>query len=57
MRLEQTILKNLIYNDEYLRKVLPFIKDEYFTDSVEKLIFNEINSFTEKYNKIGRAHV
>jgi replicative DNA helicase len=52
MRLEQTILKNLICNDEYLRKVLPFIKDEYFTDSVEKLIFNEINDFTEKYNSL-----
>jgi replicative DNA helicase len=50
MRLEQTILKNLIYNEEYLRKVLPFIKDEYFTDRTDKVIFNEISSFTETYN-------
>lgn len=50
MRLEQTILKNLIYNEEYLRKVLPFIKDEYFTDRTDKVIFNEITSFTETYN-------
>ena len=50
MKLEQTILKNLIYNEEYLRKVLPFIKDEYFTDYAEKVLFKEITEFTEKYN-------
>jgi replicative DNA helicase len=50
MKLEQTILKNLIYNEEYLRKVLPFIKDEYFTDSVEKILFKEISEFISKYN-------
>lgn len=50
MRLEQTILKNLIYNDEYLRKVLPFIKEEYFTDRSDRTIFNEISKFTESYN-------
>ena len=51
MKLEQTILKNLIYNEDYLRKVLPFLKTEYFSDSVERLLFNEITSFTETYNK------
>ena len=50
MKLEQTILKNLIYNDEYLRKVLPFIKPEYFTDRSDKTIFNEITSFVDTYN-------
>ena len=50
MKLEQTILKNLIYNEEYLRKVLPFIKDEYFTDRTEKLLFKEIISFVQTYN-------
>jgi replicative DNA helicase len=50
MKLEQTILKNLIYNDEYLRKVLPFIKSEYFTDRTDKTIFNQITSFVEAYN-------
>ena len=50
MKLEQTILKNLIYNDEYLRKVLPFLKPEYFTDRTERLIFNEVLSFTNTYN-------
>jgi replicative DNA helicase len=51
MKLEQTILKNLIYNEDYLRKVLPFLKTEYFSDNVERVLFNEITSFTETYNK------
>lgn len=50
MKLEQTILKNLIYNEEFLRKVLPFIKEEYFTDRTDRAIFNEISKFTEAYN-------
>ena len=50
MKLEQTILKNLIYNEEYLRKVLPFVREEYFSDNVEKVIFDEIKSFTQTYN-------
>jgi replicative DNA helicase len=50
MKLEQTILKNLVYNEEYLRKVLPFLKEEYFTDRTDRTIFNEITSFTESYN-------
>lgn len=50
MKLEQTILRNLIQNEDYLRKSLPFLKDEYFTDRTEKAIFNEIVSFTTSYN-------
>jgi replicative DNA helicase len=50
MKLEQSILKNLVYNEDYLRKVLPFIKSDYFSDRTERTIFNEITSFTESYN-------
>jgi replicative DNA helicase len=50
MKLEQTILKNLIYNDEYVRKVLPFLKSEYFSDKTEKAIYNEITNFVQTYN-------
>ena len=50
MKLEQTILRNLIQNEDYLRKSLPFLKDEYFSDRSEKTIFNEIVSFTLSYN-------
>ena len=50
MKLELAILKNLVYNEDYLRKVLPFIKEEYFSDRTERTLFNEITSFTETYN-------
>lgn len=50
MKLEQTILRNLIRNDDYLRKVLPFIKGEYFSDKAEKAIYDEISNFVEAYN-------
>ena len=50
MKLEQTILKNLIYNEEYLRKVLPFLKSDYFTDRTDRTLYHEIASFTESYN-------
>ena len=48
-RLEQTILKNLIHNEEYVRKVLPFIKPDYFSDNSEKLVFKEVFDFIGKY--------
>ena len=48
-RLEQTILKNLIYNEEYSRKVLPFIRSAYFTDNIEKTVFKEVFDFTNHY--------
>jgi replicative DNA helicase len=50
MRLEQTILKNLIHNDDYLRKVLPFLKEDYFSDRTEKVIFKEVTDFVNEYN-------
>jgi replicative DNA helicase len=48
-RLEQTILKNLIYNEEYTRKVLPFLNSNYFTDHTEKIVFKEVFEFVNKY--------
>ena len=50
MKLEQTILRNLIRNEDYLRKVLPFIKGEYFGEKTEKAIYSEISGFVEAYN-------
>ena len=49
-RIETTILRNLIYNEEYSRKVIPFIKPEYFENRSEKVIFEEITQFIVKYN-------
>ena len=51
-RIEQTALSNLIHNEEYTRKVLPFIKEEYFGNRVEQLLFGEIFKFVEKYNNL-----
>jgi len=48
-RLEQTILKNLIYNEEFTRKVLPFIKQDYFADNTEKVVFKEIFDFIQEF--------
>ena len=50
--IEQTILKNLVSNEDYTRKVLPFLKEDYFTDRHEKIVFDEINKFVDKYNKL-----
>nr|QMP83704.1 MAG: ATP-dependent helicase [Caudoviricetes sp.] len=50
MRIETAILKHLIYDEEYTRKVLPFLKDEYFTDRNERIVFTEIKEFIDKYN-------
>lgn len=52
MKLEQTILSNLIYNEEYSRKVIPFLKSEYFSDSSEKIVFEEIQNFILKFKTI-----
>jgi replicative DNA helicase len=51
-KLEATILRNLFYNEEFTRKVLPFIKEEYFTDKVDKIVFKQIESFVNKYNNL-----
>ena len=48
-RIETTILRNLIYNEEYSRKVIPFIKPEYFEKRSEKVIFEEVTKFIVKY--------
>jgi len=50
MTLELTILSNLIYNDKYVRKVLPFLKQEYFTVRSYKVIFLEIHEYITNYN-------
>ena len=48
-RIETTILRNLIFNEDYSRKVIPFIKPEYFDQRSEKVIFEEITQFIIKY--------
>lgn len=52
MRLEQKILTNLIHNEDFARKVAPFIIPEYFELRIEKVLVEEILQFFTKYNKI-----
>lgn len=51
MRLEQTILKNLIKDRNYTRKVLPFLKEEYFGNMEDRLLFKEVADFLLKYGE------
>ena len=48
-RIETTILRNLVFNEEYSRKVIPFIQPDYFEQRTEKIIFEEITQFIVKY--------
>jgi replicative DNA helicase len=48
-RLELTILRNLIFNEDYSRKVIPFIQPDYFEKRSEKVVFEEIVKFIVKY--------
>ena len=50
--IERTALTQLVTNEKYARKVLPFIKGDYFSDRTERTVFEEITKFVDKYNKI-----
>ena len=50
--IERTALSNLLGNEDYAKKVLPFIKTDYFDVREEKIIFEEISNFVEKYKKV-----
>jgi replicative DNA helicase len=42
----------LIYNESYTRKVLPFIRSDYFSDNIEKTVFKEVFEFVNKYKNL-----
>ena len=54
---EFLILRNLLYNEEYVRKVIPFIKGEYFEDVKQKIVFEEILKFVGEYNQPATKEV
>ena len=56
-RIEETILRNLICNEQYYRKVVPFIKADYFQEYNEKILFEEIADFAAKYAKVPTKEV
>jgi len=50
--IEHTILSNLVHNENYMRKVFPFLKYEYFTEIKTKILFEKIQEFISKYNTL-----
>ena len=50
-RIEDSILRNLICNEDYYRKVVPHLDSDYFQDQVDKIIYEEIHDFSGKYDK------
>lgn len=51
-RLELTILGNLVFNEDFTRKVIPFIQSTYFEKKSEKIVFEETSNFINKYNSL-----
>ena len=49
---ELLVLRNLLYNEDYARKVVPFIKPDYFEHNHQKIVFEEINEFLIKYDQL-----
>jgi len=56
-RIEESILRNLLHNEEYYRKVVPFLKAEYFESYHEKIIYEEIADFASKYDRVPTKEV
>lgn len=52
MRIETTVLRHLIHDEDFARKVLPFVSDKYFGDATERLVYSRIAQFMEKYNSL-----
>jgi len=51
-RMELTILRHLIHNEEYSRKVIPFLRSEYFSDRCDRIVFDVVSDFVTKYNNL-----
>ena len=56
-QIEFLILKNLLHNEKYLRKTIPFLKSEYFQDTNQKIVFEEISTFVGEYNELPTKEV
>ena len=56
-KIEFLILRNLLHNEEYWRKVIPFVKSEYFEDPNQRIVYEEIHSFVTEYNEIPTKEI
>jgi replicative DNA helicase len=50
MRIETQILSNLVTNEEYVRKTIPFLKPDYFTETDDRIVYEKISQYVDKYN-------
>ena len=57
MSIERVIFDNLIFNETYGRKVIPFLKEEYFSDRNERIVFNLIDGYVKNYNSFPTKEV
>jgi replicative DNA helicase len=57
LRIEETILSNLLIDEEYSRKATPFLEADYFSEKAEKTLLMEINGFFMKYNKLPTKEI
>jgi len=55
-KIEHLVLANLLYDEKYTRKVLPFLKKDYFEDHSDKVLFEEINTFVNQYQSLPTAN-
>ena len=56
-RVPLTILNNLIHDEEYTRKVIPFIEEDYFEERSDKVVFEEIATFLKAYDSLPSKEV
>ena len=56
-KIEFLILKNLLHNEDYLRKVVPFLKGDYFQDANQKIVYDEIFNFVTQYNEVPTKEI
>ena len=57
MSIEELIINNLLHQEEYARKVLPFIKQDYFSTISSKVVFEETSKYVDKYNTLPTSEV
>ncbi len=56
-RFALTILKSLTHDEEYARKVIPFVEEEYFEEVSDRVVYQEIKNFLEHYDKLPNKEV
>jgi replicative DNA helicase len=56
-KVEFLVLKNLLHNEDFLRKCSPFIKPDYFQDTNQRIVFEEITDFVNQYNDVPTQEI